>query len=666
MSRHRLVRNLDLNDELDDDALSDGGEDEMTVEQQAQMAEGLDHVRAVMGAEDVSGLDDETIRGALWELYFDVQKTIDWLLEEQERRIAARERKAQRASKELPPLPYDQQGNEYVTEYDEYQPPEFIPLRGEYEYDEDGRPRVPLIVLAQQGHYQDYQPEGYPEEYPEDYTESARSYTCALSTITERTERTEASSRWPNKQQLMALNNPRAPSSTGTSTSYGQYNATSSTTDFGEELERPLDPNEIPPSPSPSAVKRLSKFDPAPSVATSESRSMSPMLPSYMPSKPVTFSPLAQPISEVHGKKSNQFANPPASPPSSGTAKKSKLSMLASSRASTATRHSTLSDSETSSVITYPALRPAPESTLSLAPKVTPSSKSSSTSPSSTSSLVRRAIQSALELEALDRDTPKDNHKSLSTASSASSKTVKPSKPPSTNPQSPPRAVDPVLPVAKTDHQNKVRQPSKLAMLAQAKANAHQGPRMPKSGPPKSPPRELPNSHTEYLTPIANGSTVTTAITTSYQSLYSLSSTTRSSDQPVVVPLSNFQQPEKQSKLAMKIKKAHEKPSSQSSVTEEDSGVVYTPPMFVPKYTRSHKDTHRTLKDRSSESKQTKVLRDPRSQIRRTSDPSRPKKDRPKTTPPELGTRTGFAFDTPSPDDIVYSARRGTTLAQRR
>ncbi|KAI6165017.1 hypothetical protein EDD17DRAFT_323534 [Pisolithus thermaeus] len=61
MSRHRLVRNINIQD---DDALSDGG-DEVTDEQYAQLESGLTHVRAVMGDEAISALDDGCHQGCL-------------------------------------------------------------------------------------------------------------------------------------------------------------------------------------------------------------------------------------------------------------------------------------------------------------------------------------------------------------------------------------------------------------------------------------------------------------------------------------------------------------------------------------------------------------------------------------------------------------------------
>lgn len=74
----------------------------------------------------------------------------------------------------------------------------------------DGRSRTPLIVLAQQQN---------PIE-PNTFGGSPRPLRKLLSTISERTERTEASPHWPSRQQLVALNTPRPPT-TSPSTSYG-------------------------------------------------------------------------------------------------------------------------------------------------------------------------------------------------------------------------------------------------------------------------------------------------------------------------------------------------------------------------------------------------------------------------------------------------------------
>lgn len=102
-------------------------------------------------------------------------------------------------SKALPDLPYEE------LEDDFYQAP----------YGSADRPRVPLIVLAQQ-----QQNDLSPSE--SDSGSNMGRPRSHLTTITERTEHTEASRHWPSKQQLVSMNDPR-PISTGSSfTSYGQ------------------------------------------------------------------------------------------------------------------------------------------------------------------------------------------------------------------------------------------------------------------------------------------------------------------------------------------------------------------------------------------------------------------------------------------------------------
>jgi hypothetical protein len=112
-------------------------------------------------------------------------------------------------------------GTETIHEVPQYMPG---PTGYEY-YDSDlERPRVPLIVLAQQGqHPDDYYPEEYLEEVDsDDVPLGLMSHGSRLSTITEITERTEPSSHWSSKQQLVALNQARASTATDTTTSYGQ------------------------------------------------------------------------------------------------------------------------------------------------------------------------------------------------------------------------------------------------------------------------------------------------------------------------------------------------------------------------------------------------------------------------------------------------------------
>ncbi|KAG8805201.1 Hsp70 suppressor, GTPase facilitates ribosomal subunit dissociation [Serendipita sp. 400] len=98
MSRHRFVRAMDLaTAEKEYEALSDGGEDpedEITPEQLAQMNSVREHVRAVIGPPRTSGILDKEIDDASWEFYFDLDQTMDHILEMQNKRNAAKERQA--------------------------------------------------------------------------------------------------------------------------------------------------------------------------------------------------------------------------------------------------------------------------------------------------------------------------------------------------------------------------------------------------------------------------------------------------------------------------------------------------------------------------------------------------------------------------------------------
>ncbi|KAJ8588767.1 hypothetical protein M405DRAFT_237438 [Rhizopogon salebrosus TDB-379] len=546
-------------------------------------------------------------------------------------------------------------------------------------YDSDlERPRVPLIVLAQQGqHPDDYYPEEYLEEVDsDDVPLGLMSHGSRLSTITEITERTEPSSHWSSKQQLVALNQARASTATDTTTSYGQVVDTGSRSPVAAGYAEILtDPNFIPPSPSPSAVRRLSNYEAAPSITTSQSRSDLQTEPqterqteratSHAKSRSTRAPPVdtLPEIPDFQSKMSEKLL-PPKPPTSTGTPKVSKLSILASSRAST--RSSRSSDLETTSVLTYPALRPTTESRLSFATttaKPPPSEKTLPKAPSTTTSSmslhVKQAIKTAMELEAHDRErATKISRKKSGTSEASSVSTVKP-----TVPTSPPREAIPR--VVRAEPETKARPQSKLAALAQAKAGANASfvPKFSKS-PPSSPPKELPKPHTQYFTPIANGATATTAITTSYQSLLSLSAPQTKEPAPVVqMPATE----PKQSKLAMRIKKASEKPPPDPTPTDHDASVVIPSPLFLPKPDNPHKDTHSPHKYGREVPKLVEVYEGDHSQSRSTLSLSdRRKSSRPRAALPEMTVPSRFAFDVPSPDDIVFSARRGTPLAQRR
>lgn len=85
MSRHRLYQNYDFQSELDDNGGAqyleeeDEEEDELSPEDKVQMAEGTAEVKSALGprAEDVT---TKQIQDALWHYYYDVDKSVAYLL----------------------------------------------------------------------------------------------------------------------------------------------------------------------------------------------------------------------------------------------------------------------------------------------------------------------------------------------------------------------------------------------------------------------------------------------------------------------------------------------------------------------------------------------------------------------------------------------------------
>lgn len=383
---------------------------------------------------------------------------------------------------------------------------------------------------------------------------------------------------------------------------------------------------------------------------------------------------------------------------SSDHPKKSKLSALASSRiasskASTISQSSCLSSSSlgTSSVRTYPALRPSSESELSLIEEENPTS--------STSSLVRHAIQTALNQEAADRSasSPRKQdrevqHDSTVTSSSSSNSTTKPT---SEVKDGTPTMFYTAVETSATSSGE--RPASKLAKLAQAKAKQGSRSGVPKSKDARSPTEStlLGSTHTEYLTPIANGPTATTAITTSYQSLRHLNSPVLPPPFPPTGYMSSSpsETPEpRPSKLAMKAKKPHHK-----RVNNPEDEQAYLPvpvhAMFKPEGNRSRAspsafasillDGVPLTSDEDKDKGHRKERRDklPRDRHRTHSRPKpapplddskanvkaslpKHKSSTTKATNMPLAPLGPFAFDIPSPDDVVLNARRGTSLAR--
>ncbi|KAG5716065.1 HBS1-like protein [Termitomyces sp. T112] len=639
MSRHRHIRNINIQDELNDDALSDGGEEEMTDEQHAQLLHSLEEVRQVIGDEYVSGFPDNELKDVLWEYFFDTEKTIHWALEEQSRRQIARERKDPDMGKDLPPVPQEPDEGHSNAEY--YHPEQ-------YNIQASVPPRGPLILLHQT-----------PAQALE--LETPRGVRPALSTISEHTERTETTPRLPPGRKLAPHRSPR-PSSTFTASSYGQVIGHTYTPHSD-------DPNSIPVSPPLSALNELSLFEPAPSITASDSASARPF--KVQCREPV---PPSEGVSDVS--KSNKQSAPPAPSP-----KQSKLSRLASSRASSISTRSESSRSSgitlTGSVKTFPALRPSPQSLRPPSSNTSsdpPSPRTASTAPganeeyynphttetSSMTSIVQRAIHTAMELEALDNAaTPNIVSvvpiQPIATSASPAFVEAKSPKQPRSSPVVP-SALSPALAESSRVYKevDTFRTPSKLALLAQ------------KSSASKT--AKISRPVTEYLTPAANGPTATTAITTSIQTLWSLTDPTRSRVMPAldVVPFgvnsSNPPPSTKGSKLAAKIRRAHEKQNTASQ--KEEDFITSVSPIFDPDSTALiHKIQHRSSQYQNKEDTIEPTASTPPviEYAEKCKHKSRRHKDEGSLVPGFLAS-SGFKFDGPSPDDIVMNARRGTLL----
>ncbi|KAH8601455.1 P-loop containing nucleoside triphosphate hydrolase protein [Bisporella sp. PMI_857] len=97
MSRHRLVKNLDLENELD---AFDGGEDyddddvgqDISEEDKESLRQGTIQVREVLG--DTMNITEAQIHEALWHYYYDIDKTVGYLLNILESKAKKEQKKA--------------------------------------------------------------------------------------------------------------------------------------------------------------------------------------------------------------------------------------------------------------------------------------------------------------------------------------------------------------------------------------------------------------------------------------------------------------------------------------------------------------------------------------------------------------------------------------------
>ncbi|KAF1796536.1 hypothetical protein FB192DRAFT_1404960 [Mucor lusitanicus] len=84
MSRHRAVRNLDIDDILDEDEYESEydenqlDETEISNEDLDKLEDGLAYVYSVIGEDTI--LTASEIKEALWYYYFDREETINWAL----------------------------------------------------------------------------------------------------------------------------------------------------------------------------------------------------------------------------------------------------------------------------------------------------------------------------------------------------------------------------------------------------------------------------------------------------------------------------------------------------------------------------------------------------------------------------------------------------------
>ena len=139
----------------------------------------------------------------------------------------------------------------------------------------------------------------------------------------------------------------------------------------------------------------------------------------------------------------------------------------------------------------------------------------------------------------------------------------------------------------------------------------------------------------------------------------------------------------KQSKLAMKSKSARAKATEPEPDLEENAPVIEVP-MFSPSAIRSRappsafatllvSEEPDAVSENGSDGTYLCQHHKAEKERRRSqggSDASKPRshrhKEREVPLPPSpLPLLRGFAFDVPSPDDVVFNARKGTSLAQR-
>ncbi|OCB90856.1 hypothetical protein A7U60_g1880 [Sanghuangporus baumii] len=660
MSRHRAVRNMNIQEELDDDAYYDEEEldFQLTPEQYDRLDEVREQVVEAIGYPSVSGIPEESLNEIIIYNDFDVEKSLRYIEDEMERMAIANERK---------------------------------------------EPAVP----------------------------------SRLSTISERTERTERtrashqSGAWPSRHELLAVRRPPS-TPTPTTSSYGQVLHPSAST-FGlkqrslvdgearsvvtatsddYENERTIDPNDIHPSPSLSAIRHLEIRTPSPSPSRSVSTVQAPpqqkvyqasgdalrghgiktsssisslsalrQSPQALTERSLPKTPRSERSQTGLAASHASFIDPISE--KDVTPKKSKLASLASSRKSKAAPSESSMSCTTSdtldTVATFPALRPRSLTSHTSVSITAPDQKDDRVVTPSLDQQreklkMMRAVREPFALPILPPHAP-----STPTRSEAPSLKSIPSEAQSTSwarrselatgvttTEGPaPLENEPIVTEKPTSVAEKPTM-SKLAQLAQAKAanREHTSRKVQK-------PRILdpPFAETKYLKPSYNNSSMTTAITTYTQSVDNMVAMSRA-DLPPSYPLEG-----KQSKLSLKAKNSGNKPASSTADDAQrealerarshaqnllyNGNVSRAEPSSFASLLVNDRDHIKQPKVEESEflPKQKAEQRAERKAEERLRQRMRKEALLPMhLLNPSVLRSTAFAFDVPSPDDVVLNS----------
>ncbi|SOV05679.1 related to translation elongation factor HBS1 protein [Ustilago sp. UG-2017a] len=111
MSRHRAIRNLDLNEELaEDDYYDEDPYDNLSPEDHESMIEAYSQTLDLLGPTSTNGFTEREIKDSLWDAYFDVDSAVTQLVEEKSRREAKAEKDRQKQESDHMHLDNDEEG----------------------------------------------------------------------------------------------------------------------------------------------------------------------------------------------------------------------------------------------------------------------------------------------------------------------------------------------------------------------------------------------------------------------------------------------------------------------------------------------------------------------------------------------------------------------------